>query len=149
MREIKLQQVSYITRYKAFDGLEFDSSDECIKYERSAKGMLLAKYKDFNVKTISEYELFSCGNEDSNVDIVKITSEDRLNVILQLLHVFNDFSHDDDDKVFKIYSSLKQALESKDCVVIYRGYENDSFWYEGSINDIIQNIKDQIKNVGN
>ena len=48
MKEIKEELIHkiYVTKYEANDGTIFTTSEECQKYENSARAAILAKYKE-------------------------------------------------------------------------------------------------------
>ena len=55
MKEISVEQKTYIRKWEAIDGTQFNSREDCEKYENSAKCVILAKYKDFVIKESDEY----------------------------------------------------------------------------------------------
>ena len=72
MKEIKQELIhtTYVTKYEANDGTIFTTAEECQKYENSARAVLLARFKDLQIKLISEYNLFSTGSEEYFYSIV-------------------------------------------------------------------------------
>lgn len=59
--------------YVAYDGTEFDNSDECHKYENTAVGALMTQIKPLAVNSMTEYYFFKmyCGSEEYDYYIVK------------------------------------------------------------------------------
>lgn len=59
--------------YVAFDGTEFDNSDECHKYENTAVGALMGQITPHAVNKMTEYDFFGtyCGSEEHDYYIVK------------------------------------------------------------------------------
>ena len=131
---------STVTVYVASDGTEFENAEECEKYEKSAEGVLYAKYAPKVVKTIDEETLFGTGNCDSNVEIVRIEKQEDADLILQILLLENPYYAKEENK--ERLSEKRQILEKAigDYVVIGRGWEMDSFWIYGSRKSIIDDF---------
>ena len=144
MKEIKEEVIhkSYVTKYEALDGTVFDSSEECQKYEASAKCVIVTKYKEIEIKMVSEYELFDTGSEDYFIGIVKPRDEDDIDLLLQVYSFFNQHRTEEYhlQEVLKVF---RKAVETKDYLLIGRGYnyeEYDSFWVLGTLTDRLNTI---------
>ena len=140
MKEIKEEVIhkSYVTKYEALDGTVFDSSEECKKYEASAEGMLLAKYRELEIKMISEYNLFGVGSEEYYLSIVKLKDELDVDLLTQLYCLFNPGRKDDSEAIKRIRNTSRRAVETEDFLLIGRGceYERyDNFWIMGTLTD--------------
>lgn len=100
--EIKKEIVNY--NYEAMDGTLFDSPEECAKYEKSAKGILMGRLKKFTIREGSEYDLFGRGMDDSRVHVVSPKTADDIDTIKQVLAIFdNPGAHEElDDKIGKV-----------------------------------------------
>lgn len=145
MKEIKEEVIhkSYITKYKALDGTVFDSSEECQKYEASAKATLLTKYKELEIKMISEYNLFGVGSEEYHVSVVKLRNESDVDLMTQLYFLFNPRYESDSRHIEEARSIFRKAVKTGDFLIINRGCEYDhfdSFWVFGLLTDILNTI---------
>lgn len=129
MKEIKEEVIhkSYVTKYKALDGTIFDDSEECKKYEASAKGMLLVKYKELEIKMISEYNLFGVGSEEYYVSVVKLRNESDVDLMTQLYFLFNPRYENDSCCIEEARSIFRKAIKTGDFLIINRGCEYDHF----------------------
>lgn len=140
MKEIKEEVIhkSYVTKYEALDGTVFDDSEECEKYEASAKATLLARYKELEVKMISEYNLFGVGSEEYYVSVVKLRNESDVDLMTQLYFLFNPRYEIDSSPVEEARSIFRKAVKTGDFLIINRGCEYDhfdSFWVFGLLTD--------------
>lgn len=143
MKEISVEQKTYITKWEAADGTQFDSNKECEKYENSAKCVVLTKYKNFVIKEIDEYHLFGVGNEDCQVDIVRVPNEKAIDVIFQVFCFFHDWdSNENKEKARKI---ITNAYEYNDFLLIGKGYESDDFYIIGTLDNVLEQIKERVK----
>ena len=143
MKEIKKSVESFVTVFVANDGTEFNDKNECSKYESSAKGVLMTKYRPLVVNTTDGYSV-GCGSEDIKIDIVKLKSESDIEFLLQLDmldHTYLDTDRQNErmDRMSKI---LHRALSEDDYIIVGRGCDcDDSFWLEDSLNSKIEGIR--------
>ena len=145
MKEIKqeVKKTETIIRYEANDGTIFDDRDECKKYDESAKGVLMSKYRKLVVRTENEYSVFyNCGCEDNDVDIVRIKTKEDADLLKQIFFFINPYYK---DKPIEGYvkielDTIDKALKEKDVLFIGRGYEGDCFWIYGSAATMIESI---------
>ena len=134
MEEIKELTV---VGYKATDGTKFKSQEECRKYEDSAKGVLMAKYAKYLVKKTTECEIFSCGSDDmESLDLYEVTPE-SIDVLRQIL-ILERYPNTPGNNA-KLDSIDPAGV---DFLLIYRGYERDSFYIMGSVESYIQKLRD-------
>ena len=112
MKEIKEEVIhkSYVTKYEALDGTVFDSSEECQKYEASAEGMLLAKYRELEIKMISEYNLFGVGSDEYYLSIVKLKDELDVDLMTQLYCLFNPGRRNDEAAIKEARNTFRKAM---------------------------------------
>lgn len=74
------------TEYIANDGTVFDDRDECLKYERSALGVIKAKLKPMtNFNKYSQYDFIDMGSDECLVEIFAIESQEDLDNINRYL----------------------------------------------------------------
>lgn len=143
MKKIQKEKVSTYDVFVAIDGTEFREMEECKKYEESAKGVLNAKYRKLVVKSVSEYEVCSCGSEDNTCDIVKINSQADADIVLQMYFMENPHVLKDEEP----YSRWKEraenivdkALKEQDFIIVGRGC-CDCFWLVGTRNSLKESI---------
>jgi len=77
--------VEEVYGYESIDGMFFDTQDNCQKYEKSYKMVILSAYKRRVVGQISEYALTECGSDDNIIDMVSIQNNDDLIAVNQYL----------------------------------------------------------------
>lgn len=141
MKKVQKEIKKHITVYEAVDGTEFNSEEECKKYEESAKCVLMTRYNKLVVKTCSEYDVFNyIGSEDEVVDIVKINSLSDIDTILKLIALHYPGPAEHTEWMQKREDRLADAYNSNSLVVIGRGYENDGFYLSFTFNEVVKNI---------
>lgn len=138
MKQISVPITTYREHFEATDGTQFDTKEECQKYESSAKCALLSRYKKLAVNRDTEYNLIGYGSDDSNVEICVVNSMDDVNIILQLVALYG--SNITDEK----RNSVIRAMENKELLLIYRGYNNDGFYVESTKEELIERIEKNI-----
>ena len=146
MKEIKKEKKStYIyTVYQAVDGTEFNSEEECQKYEGTAKCLLLTKYKPLVKRTASEYDIFNTGSDEYMIDILQhLSSESDIDILIQLNRLYHSGRKSDDAFYDKMRSKLEKCLKNRDIVLIGRGTEYDgydNFYIFTTLQEITDNI---------
>lgn len=141
MKEVQKEIKKHITIYEAIDGTEFKSKEECIKYEESAKCVLIAKYNKLVVRSCVESDIFGCiGSEEETINIVKLNSLSDIDTILKLIALYYPSAAKDTEWMQKKEDRLTDAYNSNSLVVIGRGYEGDGFYLSFTFNEIIKNI---------
>ena len=130
MKEIKKEKKStYIyTVYQAVDGTEFNSEEECQKYEGTAKCLLLTKYKPLVKRTASECDIFNTGSDEYMIDILQyLSSESDIDILIQLNRLYHSDRKLDDDFYDNMRSKLEKCLKNRDIVLIGRGTKYDGY----------------------
>ena len=145
MKEIKEELIhkTYVTKYEANDGTIFTTSEECQKYENSARAALLAKYKELEIKMISEYNLFGVGSEEYYVSVVKLRNESDVDLMTQLYFLFNPRYENDSCRIEEARSIFRKAIKTGDFLIINRGCEYDhfdAFWIFGLLTDTLNSV---------
>lgn len=143
MKEIQVTETKQVTKYQASDGTIFLDKAECDKYEQSALGMLMAKYKPLVVKTINEYDLFDeHGSADVIIDIVKPTSEKDVDTIMQIAMIMccTHYKEIRNSYMDKTMNKLRRALDKNDYIFISRDCAGEVFYVHSSLQDTIQKI---------
>lgn len=144
MKEITKEKKSTYTVYQAVDGTEFNSKEECQKYEDTAKCLLLTKYKPLVKRTVSEYDIFNTGSDEYMIDILQcLSSESDIDILIQLNRLYYSGRRLDDDFYDNIRSKLKKCLKNRDVILIGRGTEYDgydNFYILTTLQEITDNI---------
>ena len=124
MKEIKEELIhkTYVTKYEANDGTIFTTSEECQKYENSARAALLAKYKELEIKMISEYNLFGVGSEEYYVSVVKLRNESDVDLMTQLYFLFNPRYESDSCHIEEARSIFRKAVKMRLSVPFFNVY---------------------------
>lgn len=142
MKEIKQEVIhkSYKTVYEANDGTQFDSKEECLKYEQSAVGVLMVEFKELQVNFITEYELFDTGSEEYFYSIVKLEDKDDIELVMRLYYLLGTKT---EEHVARAKAMCLKALDEDDYLIIGRGceYDNfDGFWMYGTLKERLNRI---------
>ncbi len=83
MKEKKIENVSYTTVYVAADGTEFNTKEDCAKYERTYACALKSRLMAMSINENSEEDMFSRGSCDNSVIVVVPRSEKDIDTIKQ------------------------------------------------------------------
>lgn len=119
METKQIEIKNYKNVYVAVDGTEFDDKDECLKYEKSAEGVLLGRLAKMAITTQSECELFNgAGCDDNTSHIIIPKSEDEVATIQQAIHL----------KSYGDKKKLCERVEVGKVLVVTIGYDNDGLW---------------------
>ena len=128
--QIITREVKEVNGYIADDGTWFKQKEDCIQYEESAKMVLFQMVKDKMIGKTTELGLFDVGYEDNDVEIYRVDS-------LQTLELLNRYTY--------VTSYDKTTLFTSDMigkdVIICWNYDRDACWCKGTIDDIINDIK--------
>lgn len=144
MKEITKETKSTYTVYQAIDGTEFNSKEECQKYEDTAKCLLLTKYKPLIKRTASEYDIFNTGSDEYMIDILQyLSSESDIDILIQLNRLYCGGKKLNDDFYNNMRSRLEKCLKNRDVILIGRGTEYDgydNFFVLTTLQEITNNI---------
>lgn len=128
MKELIRETKSTYIVYQAPDGTEFNSKEECKKYEDTAKCLLLTKYRPLVKKTVTEYDIFNTGSDEYMLDIIQcLRDEADIDVLIQLHRLYNSSRNNNDDFYNNLRSKLEKCFEDKDIIIIGRGTEYDGY----------------------
>lgn len=135
---------STYTVYQAIDGTEFNSKEECQKYEDTAKCLLLTKYKPLVKRTASEYDIFNTGSDEYMIDILQyLSNESDIDILIQLNRLYCGGRKLNDDFYDNMRSKLEKCLKNRDVILIGRGTEYDgydNFYVLATLQEITDNI---------
>lgn len=144
MKEITKEKKSTYTVYQAVDGTEFNSKEECQKYEDTAKCLLLTKYKPLVKRTVNECDIFNTGSDEYMIDILHyLSSESDIDILIQLNRLYYSGRKLNDDFYDNMRSKLEKCLKNRDIVLIGRGTEYDgydNFFILTTLQEITDNI---------
>lgn len=144
MKPIEIEKVTKVTHYEATDGTTFTTEEECVKYEDTAKCVLLTKYKPLVKRTVSEGDIFNTGSDEYIIDILQyLSSESDIDILIQLHRLYCSDRNLNDDFYNKMRSKLEKCLKNRDIVLIGRGTEYDgydNFYILTTLQDITDNI---------
>ena len=144
MKPIEIEKVTKVTHYEAIDGTTFTTEEECVKYEDTAKCVLLTKYKPLVKRTASECDIFNTGSDEYMIDILQyLSSESDIDILIQLHRLYCSGRNLNDDFYDKMRSKLEKCLKNRDIVLIGRGTEYDgydNFCILTTLQDITDNI---------
>ena len=127
MKEKKVEQVTYKMVYVSVDGTEFDDKDECLKYDKSALGILKGRIKEMSLSELSEDDLFHTGSCDNMVYACIPKSNEDIDTIKRLLSLLGN----NEERI----SRLKYDQVGK-IVFVYLGYADDWAWFR-TLDDMI------------
>lgn len=145
-----------VEKYEVFianDGTEFKDKEECKKYEESALGVLSAKYHPLVVGTTTEECIYNAGNGDNTIAIVKVSTDEDADLMLQMFFMFNEYYRNKFNKgdkgavakVEEVKRHINAAKESGEPLIVDRGYDEDDFWVFGTCSTICEDIRNNIK----
>ena len=144
MKPIEIEKVTKVTRYEAIDGTTFTTEEECVKYEDTAKCVLLTKYKPLIKRTASECDIFNTGSDEYMIDILQyLSSESDIDILIQLHKLYCSSRNFNDDFYDKMRIKLEKCLKNRDIVLIGRGTEYDgydTFYIFTTLQEITDNI---------
>jgi len=112
-------KVEKYTVYEAVDGTEFNTIEECQKYDNSAKGVLRGKLKDLIVNDkYNGWDLMG-GNEDHNIIAVKVPTEADIDIVLQNYYLDNPWILQDGREEFRneLILAVNQAYREQDVIL--------------------------------
>lgn len=146
MKKIQKEIVrkEYVSVFVANDGTEFSDEAECKKYDESAKGVLLAKYQQVVLKESDAYSLFGFGSDEEVIEVVKLNSNEDVDLIVQCYLLENDYIKEREDyneRMEKMITRLKKSVTENDIIFIGRGYDKDGFYFEGTRNEHIDVLR--------
>lgn len=137
---IEKTKVEITYEYEALDGRIFKDKSECKKYEESAKMVVHSKYQPLVIARKTEYEIFNTGSEEYEIDIVKMSKPEDVDIIIQLWCLYNNKS---ESQVLEERNKLYDWYTANETILIGRGssYDNyDSFWFIDTVSNIVNHI---------
>lgn len=150
MKAVKTIKEQVFFTYEAIDGTPFEIKEECEKYEKTCKCLLMAKYNQIPKISCSEYNITNyIGSEEYMFDIIKLRNNDDIDVIIQLFKLRHGESYND-ETFNSLYESLQKHKELGNHIMIERGDDySDNFYIASKIRtleELISNIEFIIEN---
>jgi hypothetical protein len=133
------------TYFVASDGTEFEAKEECEKYEKTVKCVLMTKYNKLVSYTTVEEDIYSTGSDEYEIDIVSINTEEDADIIKLLMFLYNPYLEDGNHTVVKDKNleKIDEALKNKCKLFIGRGCScDDCFWPLDTVDSVISHMKE-------
>lgn len=140
MKQVVKEEIVKKTYYEAVDGTLFTDSNECQKYNNSAKAVLFTRYKPMIIKSMSEYDLFKIGSDDYIIDIIRVNEKEQIDTIMQLCSLIG---HCSERYLTESIEKCKKSYRCHEYLFIGRGYDGeDNFIVIDTLSDKLQHIID-------
>lgn len=138
MEEFK--KTIYVKAYKAVDGTEFDSKEECLKYEKSALGVIKGKFSKLIVGEADAWKTMG-GYDDHKVVAVKPSSQKDIDTILQFVYLEQPYYLDECRKAWRenFENILLMALGDNDTILFGLNCEEE-YYFINSLKNITNNL---------
>lgn len=145
MKQVTEKQTTTVEQilWEAIDGTRFLTEEECRKYEKSAEGVLMAKYRPLIVREHTEYTLFSVGSEEIGIDVVKPRTMEDVDNVMQLVALKDPTL--EPDTISSMYGKCKKAVQQDDCLFICWGYEGSTCFILSTLQEFMQNVVNNCK----
>ena len=142
MKEINQEVTTIYTAYQAEDGTIFKSSEECKKYESSARAVLLGRLKKLIVANKNEWDLLG-GMDDHTVHAVKLTTKEDANTLLQFLYLECPWFSDERRKEIEVIVDTTQ--KNKEVILLGENCEG-TYYFINSRQNIIEGLNHLTEN---
>ena len=140
MRENKITRtIEEINGYYADDGTWFREKEECQKYEETAKMVVYKMIKDKMIAKTNIYALLTEGNEDDEVEIYNVDSIETVELLNRYIALTTY------DKKSDLITT--EMIGKK--IIIFWSYDRDWCWCKGSIEDLLNTIKENYNRLFN
>ena len=147
MKEVKkeIEHIDYITMYQATDGTEFNSKEECAKYEASALGVMrskVAKLIVFDTRNTNQdaWTLFG-GCDDHDIVGFKMPNKEAFNDLCQFFLLECPWYNSDERKEQRDakIAIFEKAFNKKDIIIFGLNCDGD-YYFINSRQNIIDNL---------
>lgn len=143
MKQITITKEVTDIVYQSIDGVNFESPEQCEKYEKSALGVINA---NFNKLVLGEYDAWDLmgGHDDNTVVAVKMEYQRDVDTVKQRYLYDNTYllGNSDNQKAAqkKTFDIIDAAYENKDILLIGVNTE-DNMYMIGPVSKYIDNLK--------
>ena len=125
-----------IVRYIALDGTAFESQDECLKYEKTAKCVIKARYKALVKSIVPAIDIFIFDGCDYNYyHFVDVKSERDLLAVNMYVQSLNP----------SISDVMIPSTAIGNTIVLYFTEGNDEIFYFGTVDEYCNKIVADIR----
>ena len=135
------------TVYQAVDGTEFNSREECEKYDNSAKGVLRGRLKEFVVTDKYDCRELFRGYEDNKCLALAVPTEEAIYVILHAYFLDRPWILEERNAESKerVEKAVRQAYENNDIVLFGLNCGDEMYFIDTRMN-IINRLNSLDKN---
>lgn len=132
INEIKeTREVVVRTEYIAKDGTIFKDKEECERYEKTCKCVIMTDYNTLIKGYIAEYGLFDSGSEEFGYDLIEIKDETSREIVNKALKFwYKDAKLVEPDAIGTI-------------IMVARDYDDSLSGYHTTIDKILDGIKSE------
>lgn len=140
MTENKIEIKSYKTVYVSNDGKEFDDREECLKYEKTAKGVIFGDFKniiDYSKKELTVINV--CGSEEYTYHFIKLNTLDKVEILKRVasLACYNE------EQKKNAFIEIDECYKKKGIFIVGNpDWEEDDYFFIGSAKDVLNRIKE-------
>lgn len=141
--EVVRQVKDTVIQYQATDGTLFSDSEECLKYENSAKGVLRGRVARLFVgERVNEWDCIG-GCDDHDIVGVSIPEESDIATILQFYYLENPYLLEDRQKERRevLADTFRKAYEEGDVLLFGVNNCDDEYYFINTRDTIIKNLK--------
>ncbi len=144
MKELKrTETIEKIIGYEADDGTQFDSKEECEKYEKSALGVVYERFKKLIVKKYVECDVFTnygYGSEEYEYFLIDIKNINDLNVYNHFLQLTESKENIIDESYIGKRILVSAGFE-------YDDWKHRTLYVNGTIDDMVAKFTKDMEKV--
>ena len=113
--ELQVMKVNK-TEYVAFDGTIFHTKQECEEFEKRHLIKYEEEYKKYIKCTTTADELFDCGNDIYEIDLIYMPTQQALYAVLNMY----DFYNYDENDIQQCYDLINNAYQTNSTLMVGR-----------------------------
>ena len=140
MKEVTIQVDQLV--YEAVDGTRFESKEECKAYEKTAKGVIMGRFKKLIVAEHDSWDLH-WGMDDNTTYMLKLKTKEDADAALQALLLENGWilSKDREDDLARWTDTINSTVgKDDDYLLVGANYEGD-IYFMGTFSQMINKFK--------
>lgn len=129
----EVKRIEHVTMYQAPDGTEFNSADECLKYENSAKGVMRSRISDLiaydSRGTKDDAWSILGGMDDNDIIGIKMNSIDDFNTVCQFFLLECPWYNNEERKEQRAakIAIIEEAFRAEDIVLFGITCDDDCY----------------------